>query len=147
MLNKKGFSLIELIVVIVVIAILIALGFAAINAVNKSSRNTQRKSATNDVKTALEAYKADFSKYPTGGSSLESDNAAGPIKTLIDNKYLKDYNFKDPSGQGLRNAYFGEEKQYLLYTALEGKVPNEPGATPANINDLPVNADEFSNKL
>ena len=65
-----GFTLIELLVVITVIAILMALLFPAFRGVQDQAKRTQAKNDLMQIVTAVNAYYAEYGKYPL------SDNTA-----------------------------------------------------------------------
>jgi general secretion pathway protein G len=62
---KKGFTLVELIIVISIVALLSTIGITTYSSVQKDARNIRRKADLKELKTALEAYKAKNSDYPT----------------------------------------------------------------------------------
>lgn len=61
---QKGFTLIELMVVIAVIGILAAIALVALTGVQKSARDSQRKSDLSTYRTALARYYTDNEGYP-----------------------------------------------------------------------------------
>lgn len=66
---KKGFTFIEILVVVTIIAILMAVGLISYSSVNKRSRDAKRKSDIEQIRTALEMYRADYGYYPDAASS------------------------------------------------------------------------------
>lgn len=64
-MNKKGFSLIELIVVISIIAILSVLGINTYNSIQVDARNSKRKSDLKEIQNALEIYRSEKKTYPS----------------------------------------------------------------------------------
>lgn len=76
--NRKGFTLIELLVVISIIGILIALSLVALQGARAAGRDARRKGDLEQVRTALEVYRADCSAYPaTGGLAFGSGGLSG----------------------------------------------------------------------
>ncbi|MFH0840685.1 MAG: prepilin-type N-terminal cleavage/methylation domain-containing protein [bacterium] len=76
--NKKGFTMIELLVVILVVGILTSLAAVALNNVRLKSRDAKRLADMNILQTALEQYKMDESSYPlaiTAGNALIGPNS------------------------------------------------------------------------
>ena len=69
--NKKGFTLVELMIVITVIAILATIGVMSFTRVQKQARDTKRKGDLRALYTALQAYYTEnqFS-YPASLSAL-----------------------------------------------------------------------------
>lgn len=75
-MKKKGFTLIELLVVVVIIGVLASIGAVSYSTANKKSRDGKRKADIEQIRAALEMYRADAdnNRYPTTGnlnSSLE----------------------------------------------------------------------------
>jgi len=70
-LNKKGFTLIELMVVMAIIAVLSVLIISAINAARNAATDTTRRSNGKSIQVALEAYYAaqPTKAYPTTARS------------------------------------------------------------------------------
>lgn len=80
--RRKGFTLMELLITVSIIAILIAIGIASYSTINKQSRDTKRKSDIEQIRSALEMYRADHDgAYPSVGSGAWTD-ASGLAATL-----------------------------------------------------------------
>jgi prepilin-type N-terminal cleavage/methylation domain-containing protein len=62
--NKKGFTIIELLIVIVVIGILAAIGFVAYGNVTKSARDSDRQADASAISKKAEEYYASNGVYP-----------------------------------------------------------------------------------
>jgi type IV pilus assembly protein PilA len=63
-LNRKGFTLIELMIVIAIIGILAAIAIPQFAAYRVKSYNAAAQSDHRNVKTDLEAFYADYQVYP-----------------------------------------------------------------------------------
>ena len=75
--NKRGFTLIEILVAISIVAVLSAVSLSALGGTRKVSRDGKRKADMEQVRSALEIYRSDCSAYPTalptpGGSLTAS---------------------------------------------------------------------------
>ena len=63
-LNKKGFTLIELMIVIAIIGILAAIAIPQFAAYRVKSYNSAAQADQRNAKTNLEAFYADYQVYP-----------------------------------------------------------------------------------
>jgi type IV pilus assembly protein PilA len=63
-LNKKGFTLIELMIVIAIIGILAAIAIPQFSAYRTKSYNSAGQADLRNTKTILEAFYADYQVYP-----------------------------------------------------------------------------------
>lgn len=63
--NKKGFTIIELLIVIVIIGILAGIGYVVYNGVQRDARNKQRATQASAIVSALEDYYNDNGEYPS----------------------------------------------------------------------------------
>lgn len=61
--NKRGFTLVEVVVVIAIMAVLMTLAILAINTVRRQARNTQLRNDARTIKAALEAYYGSNRRY------------------------------------------------------------------------------------
>jgi general secretion pathway protein G len=66
--TKHGFTFIELLVVVTIIAVMAAVGMVSYRSANIRSRDGKRKADLEQLRTALEIYRADNSVYPATGS-------------------------------------------------------------------------------
>lgn len=67
-MNKKGFTLVELLVVISLIGVLTTLVVANLNSARERARDAARKSDLRNIQTALRLYYNDVGAYPTSNS-------------------------------------------------------------------------------
>ncbi len=87
-INKKGFTLVELLVVLVILAIIMSIAIPSITSSVERSRQKERNSKIELIKSAAELY-ADRHK-----NTLSSSNIT--IKMLIDDGLLTKEEAKDP---------------------------------------------------
>ncbi len=71
--NNRGFTLIELLVVIAIIGMIAVLGIGNFQTSLKRARDAQRKADLQQIRSALEMYRADNGVYPTTGGSWWGD--------------------------------------------------------------------------
>lgn len=67
-MNKKGFSLIELLVAIAIIATIIGLALPNYLGARSRARDARRKGELSELKTALQLYNNDFKIFPPAGN-------------------------------------------------------------------------------
>ncbi len=101
--NKKGFTIVELLIVIVVIGILATLVIVTFTGIQQKSRDTQRKTDINAVQSHVEAYYAQTGNYPTLGdlntAAFRTTNMKG-----LDPESLKDPKDTDANIAGTSDA-------------------------------------------
>lgn len=130
--RPHGFSLVELLVSVSIIAILIAIGIASYATINKQSRDAKRKSDLEQIRAALEMYRADNGYYPSAGSgswvaaSSSTDTLVGLTPALV-STYIPVIPTDPKSSQNYmylaRNAVAGVYYAYCLSAALEAENP------------------------
>ena len=72
-LNRRGFTLVELLVVMGIILILVSIAIPATNTARNKAKDTEVKSGCNQIQSALEQYSIDHGGYP--GIHWEHDSA------------------------------------------------------------------------
>lgn len=70
--RSPGFTIVELLIVIVLIGILAAISIVAYNGIQDRVRLTSIKTDVSNFGRTVEAYKAEYGRYPTGGSWINS---------------------------------------------------------------------------
>ena len=85
MLNKKGFTLVELLVVIIVISILsgVVLSVVNVSGMRARSRDSQRKSDLSKIAAALELYYTDNRAYPISGDWINAGISTSSLATIL----------------------------------------------------------------
>jgi len=136
-MNRKGFTLIEILVVFSIVGILAGLTLAASMSSRKVARDGKRKADLEQIRSALEMYRADKGYYPpkdaTGwctvlwgcNNPVWYDAVAG---ALISGEYLSSLP-QDPLSlyAGTNKDYFFRHvsnNKYELYSELEGSNTN-----------------------
>lgn len=145
--NRKGFTLIEMLIVIGIIGILaVGLGRLILGAPDRA-RDAQRKNAVASIVQALEAYNVDSGSYPgaTAGEALCITGAAdNAVENAIVNYFPGGQIPADPSGptqiDGSNDCDFMYVKfassvtnaNYALYARAEEPTSGNADAYPAN---------------
>ncbi len=68
--NKKGFTIIELLIVIAIIGLLATISMVALNGARQKSRDAKRLADIRQIQTALELYFNDNNNYPANSGSV-----------------------------------------------------------------------------
>lgn len=110
--NKKGFSLVELLVVITIIAILSVVAYTAVGGQTVKARDSKRKQDLNTIQQALEIYFAEMGTYPN--APLTNGTGAGEIPK----KYLSDIP-QDPGTAGHSYLFVKSGATYQIAATLE----------------------------
>lgn len=128
---KKAFTLIELLIVITIIGILMALAIASYAKTRAAARDAKRQSDLEQIKSALEIYRADNGQYPPpanvgwctviwGCGSSSSPNHPEVKNALINGGYLSQLP-QDPRFANTSQDYFYRKltNGYELYAQQE----------------------------
>jgi prepilin-type N-terminal cleavage/methylation domain-containing protein len=105
--NKKGFTIIEVVLVLAIAGLIFLMVFIALPALQRSQRNTQRKDDMSRIMTAVTDFMGNNSGKSPWVANKESD-----FKT----KYIKanggDAQFRDPDGTAYSFSYkLNEDKK------------------------------------
>lgn len=119
--NKKGFTLIEIMVVIVILALLAALVGPKLMGRTDDAKITDARVQIKNIETALKLYKLDNGSYPTteqGLGALVEKPSVGVIpKSYKEEGYLESKKVpNDPWGNGYLYISPGEHGDYDLFT-------------------------------
>jgi len=102
--QRRGFTLIEIMLVVIIIGILAAMIVPNIAGRSEQARKTAaRTDIESNLSTALDLYKMDVGQYPTTGqglSALLTEPTASPVPAQWNGPYLKKKKIpKDPWGR------------------------------------------------
>lgn len=140
-MQKRGFTLIELIVVIAIIGLLSTLAVVALGSARLKARDSKRLSDLKQLQTALELYYTDQNQYPAGNAVVLGAgnfvclNAVGWQAVGCANPYMGLVP-ADPGTGTYTYTAGGNNATYTVDAALEGTVNGLNGAiklTPAGI--------------
>lgn len=133
--NRKrlqGFSLVELLITVSIIAILISIGIASYATINKQSRDTKRKGDLEQIRAALEMYRANNGYYPSAGTgswvvaSSATDALVGLTPALV-STYIPVVPTDPKSSQSYMyiatNASSGNYYGYCVSAQMESENP------------------------
>jgi len=84
MRGQGGFTLIELLVVIAILAVLAGVVVFAVNGINNNSQETACKTEARTVKTAIQAFYAQETAYPTQYATTTGAGAVKGLDGLLD---------------------------------------------------------------
>lgn len=91
-LNRKGFTLIELVATVVVLAVVLGIGSYAITGVIQRTKEKNYELLVSEIKTAIEDQYMECKYSNTGAVSCPEETATGyeiTLNTLVTNGYLK----------------------------------------------------------
>jgi prepilin-type N-terminal cleavage/methylation domain-containing protein len=125
MINKKNpaFTLIEVLVAVTIIAVLTAIGVVSYASANRNSRDAKRLSDVEQIRAALEMYRADVGQYPesiTPGDSLVSGS----------NTYMSPIPQDPKPSSGCEYSYISDGQNYTLGVCLEKEAGETAYFTP-----------------
>ncbi len=124
--SARGFTLLELLVVLVIIGLLVAyVAPRYFSQVGKSEVKATR-AQIRALEDALDQYRLDVGRYPTGEQGLEALNAQPAGEARWQGPYLRKAVPKDPWGNPYQYRAPGEHGEYdLLSLGKDG----QPGGT------------------
>lgn len=130
-MNKKGFTLIELVVVVAIIGLLSTLAVVALGSARTKARDSVRLSDLKQIQLALESFYRDQNSYPSiaggatslvlGSPSASCLNPSGWQPAGCANAYLSQVQ-GDPSGGSY--VYKVLNNSYTIDATLEGSMNN-----------------------
>ena len=158
--NKKGFTIIEVVLVLAIAGLIFLMVFIALPALQRSQRNTQRKNDISRFLTAVNDYQTNNSgKTPFGTSASPETDFSGFVKRYIDGNVTSSKDdgttcgstcpqFTDPDGQ---SYYFvpAEQSDYadlttktevdhIIYVAINAGCSTDEGKTVAGDGDRQI---------
>jgi type IV pilus assembly protein PilA len=91
--QKKGFTLLEILIVIAIIGILISIGVASYSSAQKKSRDSRRRGDLKAVQSAIEQYYSDSptASYPAAGCAIPATYL--PLGLPVDPKDVAPYQY------------------------------------------------------
>lgn len=113
MKRSAGFTLLEVLVSATIIAVMTAVGMVSYSSVNKRSRDVKREADLEQIRSALEMYRADNGEYPdTGAGSMTDAQNLGSVLVPVyapaipeDPGTTTDYYYQGISTGGVYSSY------------------------------------------
>lgn len=131
--NKKGFTIVELLIVIVIIGILATLVIVTFTGIQQKGRNTQRTTDIKALNGYIESFYAEYGFYPTVADMQSPDFVARYMKGL-DPQAMLDPKVKQPAtgttGMNVTNAD-GYGYEYTPEADSDGTCSTSASATGA----------------
>lgn len=130
----QGFTLLELLVSVTILAVLTAIAVTSYTSINKRGRNAKRKTDLEQIRSALEMYRADNGYYPSTGAPYF--NNADNLSTVLVSTYMPaiptDPKNVNPSLYMYKatNASGGKYYGYCMSALLESEDPANDPCTP-----------------
>lgn len=101
--QQRGFTIIELLIVVVLLLILGSIVALTYSGVQAKNRNGERQTTINTIQGQLEAYYAQYNKYPTLSNLNDANWRAKNTKNLSEN-ILQDPHWKNTIKQCTNTA-------------------------------------------
>ena len=109
--DEEGFSLVELMVVIVIIGLLATIVIINVMPAADRAANIKARADIATLEQAVEMYRLDHMRYPTGDEGLQALIAGRYIRRLPDDPWGNPYRYATPGadGQPFRIASWGAD--------------------------------------
>lgn len=126
-IQRRGFTIVELLIVVVVIAILASITIVSFNGIQTRARDAVREAALRGITNGLEMHWLEVGHYPDACNSLNTGCAISNLSTDLVPNYLSTIP-ADP-GPGMTMSYVvgGEPsywgRNYGVYVEYEGREP------------------------
>jgi general secretion pathway protein G len=126
--GESGFTLLELLVVLAIMGMLAAIIAPQVIKYLGSSKTATAKIQIQNVMAALELYRLDVGRYPTGQEGLQSLVVAPPTAPSWNGPYLKkDSALKDPWGVPYVYQIPGQHGEVDVFTLGQDQQPGGTG--------------------
>lgn len=113
-MNKRGFTIIELLMVMAIIGVLSTFGVFSYNSVRKTARDTKRKSELRQYQNAVEVYGVKHDNtYPVYSGAISEGNLCNTSNLNLPSCP------KDPQTPSKDYVYQGVASSYVLWAELE----------------------------
>lgn len=99
-LDKRGFTLIEVVLVLAIGGLIFLLAFLAFQQASINRRDTQRRSDAGRVVSELENYKGDQGSYPSSSTDAENceTDTGGSFGNFLRSYMCEGSSFESPNG-------------------------------------------------
>jgi len=131
--NERGVTLIELLVVMIILALIAALASQRVFGKLESTRRTAAKNQIVELEGALDLFRLDVGRYPTGTEGLESLRTKPPGLENWDGPYLKKDLPLDPWKKPFVYRFPGEHGDFDLVSFGPDGVEGGEGDSAADI--------------
>ena len=122
-LNKKGFTLIELIVVIAILGILAAIIIPRFTGFQKKARETQALVVAKQVATAVDSFYAENSAWPTNDDKDKKEIAE--LSGVDEDNFEFEFEFELLEDGGISVIVETEDGEKYTAGRIDGKSPVE----------------------
>ena len=105
--NKKGFTLVELVIVVAVMAILVAVAIPTVKSITESAQDSVEKTNARTIEALIKVHEAEVNAgtaKDAAGNSVTTFNAGSVQAALIAGKLGIDGTFKYDGGTGIVTA-------------------------------------------
>ncbi len=133
---NSGFTLVELLVVISVVALLVSLTIISVDSSKKKSRDSRRLSDINEIRNALELFRAANKKFP---ATLADPGLAPVFIPAIPKDPLTRNNYLYSSMDNCQSFHLGATLEIATSQALN----SDNDAAANNTNLCPGSASDF----
>ncbi|MBU1132812.1 type II secretion system GspH family protein [Patescibacteria group bacterium] len=144
-MNRKGFTLIEIMLVVVIIGILTGFGISILNVNKQKNRAIDAKNLSNLQKasSAIEAYYYGEGSYPIqsdSGNPLEGDSGVA-LGTYLTNTWPEEFKYIASGGEFAIFVLKEVDGNYYKYISSEARILECSPETP-NIDTVVANCTE-----
>lgn len=125
--QRRGFTIVELLIVVVVIAILASITFVSFNGIQARARDSVRLTALRSLTNGLEMYWLEAGHYPNACNAFNAGCAVSNLSADLAPAYLSTIPADPGPGQTISYVVGGEEalwgRNYGIYVKYETKTP------------------------